>query len=220
MTVGEEPLSASDRPPVSRPDMSGTGSETREFLREPTEDGWERFVERYARRIHRWCSKRLFRDDEAEDLLQEIWLKLYQSLETFDYRKTSRFRYWLSHVKQSVWADFLARHHQRNILSRTSDLESVEAKDGSDVAGLLEILDLVSTAEGHVRERVGEIRWNVYRLRIHQGKSAREAAFELNLTPATVDNYFSAVRAEVEKEIEKMITVAQKPLRTEKGDQP
>ena len=204
------PDSASNKPPESHFGLSGTGSETREFLTKPTADGWERFVKRYARRIRRWCSKRLYRDDEAEDLLQEIWLKLHQSLETFDYRKTSRFRYWLAHVKHSVWADFLNRHHQRNVLASAEDLQTIEPSDGSDVAGLLEILDLVSTAEERVRERVGEIRWNVYRARVHAGKTARETAretaLELSLTPATVHNYFSDVRHDVELEIQKLVS--------------
>ena len=200
----DKPFSAADGPSESHPAMSGTGSETREFLAEPTQDGWERFVKRYARRIRRWCAKRLYRDDEAEDLLQEIWLKLHQSLETFDYRKTSRFRNWLSHVKRSVWADFLSKHHQRNVLAKAGELQVVEPSDGSDVAGLLEILDLVGTAEERVRERVGEIRWNVYRARVHGGRSARETALEFSLTPATVDNYFSDVRRDVENEIQKL----------------
>ena len=200
----DKPFPASNRPSESHLEMSGTGSETREFLSELTQDGWERFVKRYARRIRRWCAMRLYRDEEAEDLLQEIWLKLHQNLETFDYRKTSRFRNWLSHVKMSVWADFLSRHHQRNVLAKAADLQAVEPGDGSDVASLLEILDLVSTAEDRVRERVGEIRWKVYRARVHGGKSARETGLELSLTPATVDNYLSDVRRVVETEIRKL----------------
>lgn len=201
----DKPIQASNDHSDSRLGLSGTGSETREFLAEPTQNGWERFVKRYARRIRRWCSKRLYRDDEAEDLLQEIWLKLHQNLETFDYRRTSRFRNWLSHVKHSVWADFLARHHQRNVLARAADLQTVEPGDGPDVAGLLEILDLVSTAEERVRERVGEVRWSVYRARVHGGKSARETALELSLSPATVDNYFSDVRRDVEAEVQQLM---------------
>lgn len=202
--MNTKPEPSSENHPDDRTGLTGTGHETRDFLSAPTPDGWDRFVRRYARRIRRWCAKRLYRDDEAEDLLQEIWLKLHQNIETFDYRKTSRFRHWLSHVKHSVWADFLSRHHRRNVLSRAGELEPDTSGDDSGVAELLDVMDLVNTAETLARERVSDIRWKVYQTRVHKGKSARETAIEMSLTPATVDNYFSDVRREVEAELRRL----------------
>ncbi|MCY2965069.1 MAG: RNA polymerase sigma factor [Planctomycetota bacterium] len=177
-----------------------TGTETRDFLDDPTPAKWEAFVRRYSKRIAGWCGQRLFQDHEAEDLMQEIWIKLYLGLPTFDYRKTSRFRYWLSKVKTSAWATFLGRHHQRNVLAGAFPVEAAD-RVAPELSELLDDLELVRVAEERVRTRVGEIQWKAYRLRTHHGHSARETAELLDLTPATVDTYNSAVRGQVEEEL-------------------
>src|ERR1041384_3848949 len=68
--------------------------------------GWEIFVERYGRHIYRWCRQWKLQDADAEDVTQDILLKLTQKLRAFTYDPSRGFRGWLKTVAYNAWRDF------------------------------------------------------------------------------------------------------------------
>src|ERR1044072_8539573 len=68
--------------------------------------GWAEFVERYGPHIYRWCRQWNLQDADAEDLTQDILVKLCQSLRTFAYDPSQCFRGWLKTVAYHAWRDF------------------------------------------------------------------------------------------------------------------
>src|SRR5262249_57394156 len=94
--------------------MAGVGiSETRVTLlarlgRDPTDQAaWAEFVEHYGRHIYRWCRQWGLQDADAEDVTQEILLKLARKLREFTYNPESSFRGWLKTVAHHAWRDFV-----------------------------------------------------------------------------------------------------------------
>src|SRR3954465_766402 len=77
--------------------------------------GWDEFVERYGRHIYRWCRQWKLQDADAEDVTQEILMKLTQKLRAFRYDPSRSFRSWLKTVTHHAWRDFedRRRHAQR-----------------------------------------------------------------------------------------------------------
>src|SRR5215469_6640730 len=75
--------------------------------------GWEEFVERYGRHIYRWCRRWKLQDADAEDLTQDILLKLTQKLRTFAYDPSRSFRGWLKTVAHHAWRDSVDSRHAR-----------------------------------------------------------------------------------------------------------
>src|SRR5215470_11776142 len=69
--------------------------------------GWEAFVERYGRHIYRWCRQWKLQDADAEDVTQDILVKLTQKLRTFAYDPSRSFRGWLKTVAHHAWRDFV-----------------------------------------------------------------------------------------------------------------
>ena len=54
---------------------------------------WESIVRMYRRKVFNVAYKFVGRHDQAEDLTQDVFLKLYKSLDTFDRR--ANFQTWL-----------------------------------------------------------------------------------------------------------------------------
>src|SRR3954454_15463345 len=78
------------------------------LLREDPLDqaGWDEFVERYGRHIYRWCRQWNLQDADAEDVTQDILVKLTQKLRVFAYDPSRSFRGWLKTVAHHAWRDF------------------------------------------------------------------------------------------------------------------
>src|SRR4051794_28726016 len=68
--------------------------------------GWDQFVERYGRHIYRWCRQWKLQDADAEDVTQNILVKLTQKIQGFTYDPSRSFRGWLKTVAHHAWRDF------------------------------------------------------------------------------------------------------------------
>src|SRR6476660_5907445 len=101
--------------------------------RDPLNDAaWVEFVEHYGRHIYRWCRQWGLQDADAEDLAQEILLKLARKLRDFAYDPKSSFRGWLKTVAHHAWRDFVdGRGLARPIADESiwELLQSVEARE-------------------------------------------------------------------------------------------
>src|SRR5205814_3561668 len=78
------------------------------LLRQDPSDqaSWDEFVERYGRHIYRWCRQWKLQDADAEDVTQDILVKLTQKLPAFAYDPSRSFRGWLKTVAHHAWRDF------------------------------------------------------------------------------------------------------------------
>src|SRR5215471_1693434 len=75
---------------------------------DPTDEpAWNLFVERYGRHIYRWCRQWKLQDADAEDVTQDILLKLARKLRAFVYNPSRRFRGCLKTLAHPAWRDFL-----------------------------------------------------------------------------------------------------------------
>src|SRR4051794_32986652 len=62
------------------------------------EASWAEFVDRYGRHIYRWCRQWKLQDADAEDVTQDILMKLTRKLRDFSYDPTRSFRSWLKTI--------------------------------------------------------------------------------------------------------------------------
>jgi RNA polymerase sigma-70 factor (ECF subfamily) len=85
---------------------------------------FEPLVEKYSPRLFATARRYARREDEVQDIVQEIWLKAYQKLASF--RGEAPFEHWLMRLAVRTCFDFL-RGHQRNRESSFSELSEPEA---------------------------------------------------------------------------------------------
>src|SRR5262249_45723629 len=74
----------------------------------PTDEAaWDEFVECYGRHIYRWCRQWQLQEADAEDVTQDLFVKLAQKLRTFAYDPSLSFRGWLKTLAHHAWRDFV-----------------------------------------------------------------------------------------------------------------
>ena len=152
---------------------------------------WNEFVERYGRRIYGWCRQWGLQEADAQDVTQDVLLRLARKMRGFAYDPSRSFRGWLRTLTHHAWSDFLQDRKRPGAGSGdgevTRALEQVEARDD-----LTRWLDeefsraLFEEAAARVRLRVAPHTWEAFRLTAVEGKSGAEVAALLGMQVATV----------------------------------
>jgi RNA polymerase sigma-70 factor (ECF subfamily) len=177
---------------------------------DPTDQaGWEAFVERYAPHIYRWCRQWLLQDADAEDVTQDILVKLAQKLRTFAYDPSLSFRGWLKTVAHHAWRDFVDSRRRGRAATGDGQVQermlSVEASE--DLVRKLEEafdLELLEAAKVQVRLRVAPHTWEAFRLLALEGLPATEVAAQVQMQVAMVYVAKSKVQKMLQEEIRKL----------------
>jgi RNA polymerase sigma-70 factor (ECF subfamily) len=84
---------------------------------------FEPLVQKYSPRLFATARRYARREDEVEDIVQEVWLKAYQKLSGF--RGEAPFEHWLMRLAVRTCYDFL-RGHQRNRETAFSEISDAE----------------------------------------------------------------------------------------------
>ena len=177
---------------------------------EPVDEGaWDEFVRRYGGLILAWCQQWGLQPADADDVSQNVLLKLAHHLRSFVYDPSRRFRGFLRTMAHNACKDYL--DSKRRAVAASADpgvhavLESVQARD--DLAARLEEafdLERLELAQARVRERVEPHTWEAFRLTALEGKSGAEAAALLHMQVGTVFKAKSKVQQMLREEIERL----------------
>ena len=168
--------------------------------------GWDEFVERYGRHIYRWCRRWQLQVADAEDVTQNILVKLSQKLRVFAYDPSRSFRGWLRTVAHHTWRDFEDSRRARPTAGGGEELLlTLQARE--DLVEKLESafdLELLEAAKERVRRRVASHTWEAFRLAALEGVPVAEVAARVRLPAALVYVAKSKVRQMLREEISKL----------------
>ena len=176
----------------------------------PTDQAaWARFVDRYAPRVYQWCRQWGLPDADAQDVSQDVLVKLVDRMRGFRYDPAGSFRGWLRTLTRHAWADFLARQGRAGRGSGDSQalarLHSVEARD--DLARRLEEefdRELLEQATELVRRRAAPRTWEAFRLLALEGWSGARVAEHLGMKVAAVFVARSQVQKRLREEVRRL----------------
>ncbi len=90
---------------------------------------WQEIVQQYHRRIYNICYRFSGSPDDAADLAQEVFIKMYRTLSTFDTTRAS-FMTWVTTVTRNLLVD----HFRKGKYDRVTD--SLDATAGNQEDGL------------------------------------------------------------------------------------
>jgi RNA polymerase sigma-70 factor (ECF subfamily) len=164
---------------------------------------WEAIVRLYRRKVFNVAYKFVGRHDLAEDLTQDVFLRLYKSLDTFDRR--ANFQTWLISVSRNLCIDhYRSVRKEREMVNR--DLDPADfAPASADVRAdaRLEQRDRVKLLRQALDTLAPTLRTAVM-LRDIQELTYQEIADRLRLPEGTVKSRINRGRTELAKQIQRL----------------
>lgn len=103
--------------------MERTDAELIATVRAGDSANFELLIQRHSPRVFATARRYARREDEVEDIVQEVWLKAFQKLSSF--RGDAPFEHWLMRLAVRTCYDFL-RNHRRNRESAFTELSEPE----------------------------------------------------------------------------------------------
>ena len=166
---------------------------------------WEQIVERYHRRIYNICYRFAGSGNDAQDLTQEVFIKMYKTLDTYDVERGA-FTTWVTTITRNLLVD----HFRRTKYDRVTDsLDAplVEHEDHGTRADRIEDNSLPPDAQVQSRETRESVHHALQKLspelreavilRDLQDMDYREIATVLKVPEGTVKSRINRGRAEL-----------------------
>jgi RNA polymerase sigma factor (sigma-70 family) len=164
---------------------------------------WEQIVRQYWRKVFNVAYKFVGKHDEAEDLAQEIFLKIFKSLDTFDRR--ANFQTWLISISRNLCIDhYRSVRKERETIDRDVDAgELAPASPEPGPVAALEQRDRVQLLRQALSALPETLRTAVL-MRDIQELSYQEIADALRLPEGTVKSRINRGRTELARQIRKL----------------
>jgi RNA polymerase sigma-70 factor (ECF subfamily) len=164
---------------------------------------WELIVKQYWRKVFNVAYKFVGRHEEAEDLTQDIFLKIFKSLDTFDRR--ANFQTWLISVSRNLCIDhYRSVRKERETIDRGVDAgELSPASNEPTPMATLEQRDRVLLLREALSALPETLRIAVL-MRDIQELSYQEIADKLRLPEGTVKSRINRGRTELARQIRKL----------------
>ena len=155
----------------------------------PDLEAWDEFVRRYHPLIHAWCVKWGQQASDADDVAQDVLVKLLGAMRRFHYDPSRSFSGWLKSVTHNTWTDFCndRRKYPGQIAPGISIVELTPAR--VDFEHQIENVfdrDLFDTAMRRVVNRVKPVTWECFQLTALEGLTGQVAGERLSIPVAHV----------------------------------
>jgi RNA polymerase sigma-70 factor, ECF subfamily len=166
---------------------------------------WEEIVQRYHRRIYNICYRFAGSGDDAQDLTQEVFIKMYRTLQSYDLERGA-FMTWVTTITRNLLVD----HFRKSKQDRMTDSMDSAPSEHEDAMPLSEqIQDTALTPDARAQSR--EIKETVHKalqklspdlreaviLRDLQDMDYKEIATVLKVPEGTVKSRINRGRAEL-----------------------
>jgi RNA polymerase sigma-70 factor (ECF subfamily) len=164
---------------------------------------WEAIVRQHWRKVFNVAYKFVGKHDEAEDLAQEIFLKLFKSLDTFDRR--ANFQTWLISVSRNLCIDhYRSVRKERETIDR--DVDAGDLSPASSDTGPYAALEHSDRRQllRHALDGLAPTLRSAVMLRDIHELSYQEIAERLGLPEGTVKSRINRGRLELARQIRKI----------------
>src|SRR3954465_771296 len=163
--------------------------------RQGDSDAFRALVERHSRSVFRLAYRMTGNEQDAEDVVQESFLRAYRQLGRFESR--ANFGTWLYRIVSNCSVDLMRSKQSRHDISRRESLEDAIELPATDAAGP-DRLAQSGEIQRRVRDALGALsplERAAFTLRHHEGRSIDEISKTLGLgTSAAKHSVFRAVR--------------------------
>jgi RNA polymerase sigma-70 factor (ECF subfamily) len=168
------------------------------LLRSGSQFAFERLFENYSQKLYRFSLSYLKSETDAEEIVQDVFLKIWENRNKLknetsfqSYLFTIAFNAIRKHFNKKARDE---RFHTEIIASLAEDSPSLESNP--DFEALVLKLDLLI-------DQMPDRRKEILRKRKKEGKSVRDIATDMNISPKTVENQITEAMNFLKKEFGK-----------------
>jgi RNA polymerase sigma-70 factor (ECF subfamily) len=166
---------------------------------------WEEIVQRYHRRVFNLCYRFAGSSDDAQDLTQEVFIKMYRTLSSYDVERGA-FMTWLTTLTRNLLVDHFRKTKQDRITD-SLDAAPSEHEDAMPLSDQIEDQKPAPDARVQTREAQQTVHEALQKLspdlreavilRDLQDQSYQEIAAVLRVPEGTVKSRINRGRAEL-----------------------
>lgn len=169
------------------------------------QEAWESFVQIYYKTVVRWIllasGNRL--ENEREDVAQEVFLVIFQRIDTFERERIGSLRGWMKSIVRNVVMKRLDPTRNRNSVYLPdefdiADHDSIQERDNDR-------LELIEQAKTLIRKDFKDSSWRAFEMIYAEGKSPREVAERLGLSENAVYIATSRILAKIRSAVDQFI---------------
>jgi RNA polymerase sigma-70 factor (ECF subfamily) len=166
---------------------------------------WEEIAQRYHRRIYNICYRFVGSADDAQDLTQEVFIKMYRTLKSYDLERGA-FMTWVTTITRNLLVDHF-RKSKQDRMTESLDTAASEHEDGMPLSeripdkaqppdAQVQSREVGQTVHGALQKLSPELREAVI-LRDLQDMDYKEIATVLKVPEGTVKSRINRGRAEL-----------------------
>ena len=170
------------------------------------EKSWDDFVLYYRDFIYLICIKMNMSHHEADEVVQQVLIKLWNHFPNFEYDESKRFRSWLCRIIQNTCRDFFRKIKSQNKLKdkvqengfkklSLSEIDTIANNEWNDY--------LSSLALEKIRDQFSEKIINIF-IRLANGESPQDLEKEYELKPKVIYVYSKRVRDRLKDELRRL----------------
>ena len=174
------------------------------------DQAWEDFVYYYEKYIYLVCRRTNLNHLEAEELVQQVMVKLWKKLPEFKVDKNKRFRSWLCQVTRNTIMDhFRVINRRENRLEKAFDHDRWAYYKEDSIPEFEELAErewenyLVNMALQNVKGKVSEKMFNVF-VELQKGKVHKEIAENMQMQLNSVYVYQKRMTAKLKEEVSRL----------------
>ncbi|WDE97030.1 sigma-70 family RNA polymerase sigma factor [Lentisphaera profundi] len=163
---------------------------------------WDHFVDYYKDFIFIVLKRMGLKTVECEDLRQEVLLKLWKNLKTFEInQKRAKFRTWLSTLIRNRTIDYLRNKQRQPYMESLDNVNIISQSDLDEIVKKEWERYLTQKALSHVKALFSGVAVRTFELSL-LGKNAEEISLELDISKDSVRTLKNRVKLRLVKEIE------------------
>ena len=183
---------------------SSTSLSLLERVKSQDQEAWRRLVQLYGPLLLYWAARQGFGGTDAEDLVQEVLMKLVRELPTYEQHEGQSFRGWLFRVTVNQCRDFRRRKANRP-LPGDEGLSGVSAPCAPELGEAEYRRLLVRRGLELIRADFSDTTWAAFTRLALEGRPAAEVAAELKVSRSAVHQARYRVLARLRQELDGLL---------------
>lgn len=167
-------------------------------------EAWEEFVQVYRPVVYRMARRRGLQDSDAQDLAQDVLLRVAKSIDRWEPRPGVRFRHWLRKVASNAIINALTKSNRPEM--HGSVAAEVIAETPEVVAATQELeneylRERYLRAAARVRTDISPLTWRAFEETVILGRSCEDAAEMLGKSVGVIYAARSRVLKRLQSEV-------------------